>query len=136
LDADGLIFIGDQGGWLYAINAADGSLKWYAIIPSVYKPIGASVVVDDSATTVYVTCFDGEAHAFDAATGAIKWSSINTGNFVYAGTVYGTLYCLNRATGATVWSNSALSGAGFQSSPCVLAYGGKVYYPAVSGMSQ
>jgi len=114
---NGVLYIGDIEGRLWAVNTTDGSLKWYSspiIYPS--NSIDASPIINDSATTLYITSDDGMVHSYDAATGTMKWSSLNTGNPIqsrpalYNNTVYAgcfsRMYAFDAQTGAYKWNST------------------------------
>ncbi|MCU1448716.1 MAG: Pyrrolo-quinoline quinone repeat-containing protein [Acidimicrobiales bacterium] len=82
--ADGCVFAGSNGGWVYAINADTGKLVWKTKAPS-GGLINASVAVE--AGTVYAAvskttrsgctanCGGPYVIALDEGTGALKWTS-------------------------------------------------------------
>jgi polyvinyl alcohol dehydrogenase (cytochrome) len=83
--ADGCVFAGSNGGWVYALNADTGALVWKAHVPS-GGLISGTVAVDSG--TVYAAvsrtsrtasctsnCIGPYVVALDEATGAVKWTS-------------------------------------------------------------
>jgi len=83
--ADGCLFAGSNGGWVYAMNADTGKLVWKAAVPR-GGLINGSVAVDGG--TVYAAvsktsrsagctsnCVGPYVVALDEATGAVKWAS-------------------------------------------------------------
>jgi len=83
--ADGCLFAGSNGGWVYAINADTGHLVWKAQAPR-GGLINGSLAVDGG--TVYAAvsktsrsanctsnCVGPYVIALDEATGALKWAS-------------------------------------------------------------
>ncbi|MEE0850207.1 MAG: PQQ-binding-like beta-propeller repeat protein [Alistipes onderdonkii] len=75
--ADGTVYFGteDGDGTLYAVSAS-GALKWKATL-------GAAVKASPAVTTdgvVYALADGGILKAFDAVSGAEKWSATQTGN--------------------------------------------------------
>ncbi len=107
--AGGVVYVGSEDHWLYAVDAVTGSLRWRAATGG---SITAGPAVSDA--VVYVGSQDGELHAFDAVTGTETWSTslgtlVDVSPLVSAGTVYvggndGVLYALDAATGATKWA--------------------------------
>ena len=83
--ADGCLFAGSNGGWVFALNADTGALVWKAQAPS-GGLINGTVVVDSG--TVYAAvsrtsrttgctsnCIGPYVVALDEATGTVKWTS-------------------------------------------------------------
>ena len=143
--SNGKVIVGGADGVLYSVNATDGSLNWGVPLDG---GISSSPIVQSG--VIYVAAVRS-VYAIDEHSGSTIWENAGVGtgaqaaglysgptlsaNHVYAATVYGSVYCLDKASGKTIWVASP-SQAGFQSSPCVTTYGGKVYYPGVSGMGQ
>ena len=73
--AGGIVYVGSDGGYVYALDAGNGHLDWsYATGNDV---VSSPAVADD---TVYVGGEDDNVYALDAATGHLIWSYA-TGNF-------------------------------------------------------
>ncbi len=128
IGADGTIYVGSDDDNLYALNPADGSLKWqYATGNGIWS--SPAVGADG---TVYFGSEDNTVYALNPADGSLKWSYA-TGGCVYSspalgadGTIYvgsadNYLYALNPAdgslkwkyaTGGPVWSSPALGADG------------------------
>jgi outer membrane protein assembly factor BamB len=116
-------------------NASRLRQKWAA---TTQGPVGSPVVVGG---TAYVGSFDQKVYAFDAASGALRWSTAVGGYVTTAAAVEGgrvfvmsganTLTALNAATGAVLWSVPW----GFSNqSPTV--GGGRVYVPgSITGLT-
>jgi outer membrane protein assembly factor BamB len=123
LVAGGRVFVttsnsgGPYGGWLYALNASDGTVAWgpvplsgtYYYFPLAYD--GGRVFVND---------FDGTIRAFDAGTGAQAWTT-PTAYFsgepvALNGRVWvqgpGIVYGLSETTGQIVAQSPYLDGDG------------------------
>lgn len=133
---NGIVYVGSDDGYVYALNAANGSLIWKY---NTYGPVQSSPAVVDG--VVYIGGFHSHAvFALNAYTGALIWSSPT--NSVYPneisstavanGLVYvavdnsgfgGEFYALNASTGNLAWKYNPSSW--LSSSPTV--YGGKVY---------
>jgi outer membrane protein assembly factor BamB len=119
--ANGLVYIGSNDGYLYALDATTGALKWKRNVGGVdySSPAVANGIV-------YVGSMAGKIYAFNASTGAIKWRYPASGALVYNvegsptvlnGVVYigaddGNVYALDATTGTKLWS--FLTTAGYQ----------------------
>jgi len=79
VDDEGRVFIGDYSGWLYAIDAQDGSLIWEEDLGG---SIGASPVLHDGMVFIAVEFPDPDGKIFvvDAATGALWYETPALGN--------------------------------------------------------
>jgi outer membrane protein assembly factor BamB len=116
--ADGMVFVGSNDHWLYALSATTGARRWG------YKTgaaIEGSVLVANG--MVYICSDDGFVYALDARTGTLNWSSsvgVVQGSPVIAGgmlIVAGLrrhLYALDALTGAGEWA-ATLPGTTFAS---------------------
>jgi outer membrane protein assembly factor BamB len=82
---NGVVYIGSQSGYFYAINESSQSVLWSRFLGVSPKGVcgppmgiaGTAVVANDQATglTVYVNAADGQLYALNAATGAIMWQA-------------------------------------------------------------
>jgi outer membrane protein assembly factor BamB len=117
--SNGVVYVGSDQSKVFALDAATGALKWTA-------PTGGRVRCTPSVAdgVVFVGADDYRTYAFDAATGALKWKSqvfpnlgiVRSSPAVDGGMVYvdtgetvpmgGTVYALNEATGAVVWTHT------------------------------
>ena len=109
--ADGTLYVGNYTGSfeLTALDAKTGALKWNAPTGG-YLDWNTPAVADG---VVYATSVDGEAYAFDAATGVRLWQRTLPGlveaspavanGVVYVGAYDHYLYALDAATGASKW---------------------------------
>ena len=105
---DGVVYVGDFDGKLYAIDAATGDKKWdfagelgFVASPSVYKG------------HVYIGDLDGKFYCVNAKSGKKVWEFAteaeidSSANFykdnVLIGSQDATLYCMNAADGKPVW---------------------------------
>jgi outer membrane protein assembly factor BamB len=119
--AGGTLYVTATSGYVFALNARDGSLRWRAAVsPDVFP---TDFVLDGS--TLYVSTIDYTEHtsalrALDAATGQLRWRAAfpgyfspgltPTGDRIYLGwstcggpCPTGALLALNARTGAIVW---------------------------------
>lgn len=147
LIAEGKVFVTVRntsyyGTKLYAINAITGTIAWGPIeIPGTYY--WSAAAYGDG--RIYVINFDGRMRAFNAGDGQEIWNVQMPGQYAftspptfYKGIVYtggagggGTLYAVNAATGAVIWTNYVTNGD--HSSPAVTDDG--VYVTYACGVS-
>ena len=136
--AGGLVYFGSGDGYVYALDAADGKLRWKFKTGNV---VHASPAVEGN--TLYVGSWDSYFYALDATTGVQRWrfktgadpkihnqEGIQSSAVVADGTVYfgcrdSNLYALVAATGKLRWSFSN-KGSWVISSP--LVHAGAVYF--------
>ena len=118
LVADGRVFVGSRGGTFYALDADTGRTRWRHTTWSVWD---AAAYADG---TVFVGSDQEKVFAFSATTGRTKWvadvwgrvrsTPAVHGERLYVGTDRGTLYALDRRSGARRWSTQAVrAGDGF-----------------------
>lgn len=76
---EGLVFIGMDSGFFYAIDAVSGETKW------TFKagPFRSSPSISAPDNTLYVGSKDGNLYALDALTGAKRWA-FPTGSMVFS----------------------------------------------------
>ncbi|ELZ22504.1 cell surface protein/ lipoprotein [Halosimplex carlsbadense 2-9-1] len=114
--ADGVVYCGDEGGTLTALDANDGRERWsFAVAGDRAGPsaVRSGPVVADG--TAYVGATDGRVYAVDTADGAERWR-FDAGGFlgvaapvalaegrVFAGSYAGRLYALDAETGRERW---------------------------------
>ena len=116
------VYIGSNDGFLYALNAITGKLRWkYGTNEEIYS----SPTLKDG--VVYVGSIDGYLYALDAGTGKLKWRRALNGGVASApivsnGAVYANsavdFFALQASTGNILWSvrnnyeinNSVVSG--------------------------
>jgi outer membrane protein assembly factor BamB len=128
-----------RAGMLVALDAASGRVRWrVALAPTESSPLVSNGLV-------YVGDWSGRVTAFDARTGARRWS-VATGGAVkgsvalagrraYVGAYDGRLYGLDARTGRVLWHTSSPSRLGrrgaFYSTPAI-AYG-RIYLGSTDG---
>jgi outer membrane protein assembly factor BamB len=141
---DGLVYVGSDDGFVYALNATDGELIWKY---NTYGPVQSSPAIVDG--VVYIGGFNSHAvFSLNAKTGALIWKSPTTSAFpnaissavvandlVYVaisntGLYGGELLALDAATGHVNWTYVPRTFLG--SGPTV--YSGKVYLGVSSGI--
>jgi hypothetical protein len=120
----GIIYIGSNDGYLYAINSA-GQLKWKF---NAKTSIEAAPLILDN--TIYVGSLEGALFAIDAETGVQKWKYITDGQIsgscnwttghdkkqkqILTGSYDFNLHCVDALTGKGIWkfeSENYINGA-------------------------
>ena len=129
--ADGVAYVGDDSGILYAVDAASGKQLWTA---ATKDAIVSSPALDDG--IVFVGSNDDSVYAFDAKSGTQLWSFATGGDVVSSpavargvvlvGSLDGKLYALEASTGKLIWED--VIGAPVFSSPAIV--GGAAYVGA------
>src|SRR2546428_4413541 len=113
LAVDGLVFGLAYGGEMFALNEADGSLKWsYDTGDYPWGGIAVAGGIAYAGTTGFFT--SPAVFAVDEFTGAFLWSAgvddtiatppLVVAGAVFAGTYSGTMYSFDAATGSLLWS--------------------------------
>ncbi len=113
----GILYVGSWDGYLYALDASSGALKWKYKTGSMITTSGPAVV----SGVVYVGAENGTVYAVNASNGSLKWKrsiggSIRSSPAVSGGTLYignmvkaiptgmnGYVYALNANTGGVKW---------------------------------
>lgn len=134
----GKVYFGSGDGYVYALDAVTGLLKWRVRTGDV---VHASPAVAEG--TVFVGGWDGSFYAFEAASGKVKWrfqagtdpqygnqqgfqsSPAVSGGVVYTGCRDSKVYAIDAKTGAQKWAFSN-EGSWVLTSPAV--YDGAVYF--------
>ena len=108
--ADGVIYIGDLDGRIYAIDLQSGKSKWTYETNSGF--LAAPAVADGR---LYIGDYDGRFYCLDCREGKKLWeyesqAEIDSGaNFFGENVLFGsqdaTLYCLNAKSGGLVWKH-------------------------------
>lgn len=112
---EGRVFVGDDAGFLSAINAKNGKLIWK-------EPTGARIVGTPATSQgmVVVPSADGQIYAFQAKHGKLRWTvkadapvlgAIRImGDTVFVGASDHCLYALDLHSGKTLWKYSDVEG--------------------------
>jgi len=140
LVANGLVYVGDWRGKVYALDARTGSERWSFQTGGKVK--GALALAGGR---LFVGSYDHHVYALDARTGAVVWRASaqdrvgGRGNFystpavaygrVYIGSTDGKVYSFGAASGKLRWSHS--TGGYVYASPAVWEQ--KVYAGSYSG---
>lgn len=106
--ADGVAYLGDMDGKVYAWNLADGKELWNYKVESGFIASPAL-----RGNLLYIGDMDGKFYALDIKTGEPKWTFTaegeidNGANFWRDNVLFGSqdanLYCLNAESGKLVW---------------------------------
>ena len=105
-----------SGGYLYAINASDGTLRWqYPQAGKARSYFATTPALSGGA--LYLTDDNGQAYKLEAATGqqawirkldgAIRSAPIVSGGIVYFGSGNSHCYALSAETGQVIWDVAA-----------------------------
>jgi outer membrane protein assembly factor BamB len=122
---DGVVYFGSLDHSLYALDAADGSIKW------AFRSgggIGSTPLVVGG--IVYIGSFDHKFYAVDANTGIPRWAFDGAGDWfwseaayangiVYVGNFDNNVYALDAGNGTQVWPKPFNTGAKVKSSPVI-----------------
>ena len=138
--ADGVIYVGDLDGILYAINLADGSVRW-----QVSGSLGYTSAAAVCGDVIVVGDIDGMVRGLSAADGATLWTHESAGEIsggptvlsaegdlplrVLVGSQDATLVCLAAADGRVLWSHTIADQ--IRCSPTVAA--GRVFLAGCDG---
>ncbi len=134
--ANGIVFIGARDGFLYALSASDGKLRWRFDHEVSWVNSSAAVV----GNTVYATSSDLRfVQSVDAQTGKENWrfktegvvwsSPAVSGSVIYVGDGTGTMYAIDRASGKELWRYNSINR--LHSSPAVDQ--GRLYFGSENG---
>jgi outer membrane protein assembly factor BamB len=106
------IVFGTDDGWVYALEAEDGSLIWRV---QAGAPVWATPAIANG--LVVVGTIDGEVVALELASGRLQWryqagspvhaGALLDGNHAVIGTLGGSLRALEITTGQVVWETDA-----------------------------
>jgi len=128
---------GLQKGFLYAINTADGSLKWrYPFVNA--PPACAPTVAADG--TIYAKDQTGTLYAFNPDE-TLKWSISQAGisaatptmgsdGTIYLGSDNGSLYAINPANGSINWTFTASASI---ATAAAIDNSGNIYFGTLGG---
>jgi outer membrane protein assembly factor BamB len=125
----GVMYVGFDDGWLYALNATSGTIKWSALPSGQGKEfLAPPTVVND---IVYISTKDGMLYALNAVSGATRWSvkivpflvsPLVVNGLVYVGRGFGgfDLTALDALSGKEKWTfHKKLKGSSISAPPTV-----------------
>lgn len=121
--ANNVAYVSAFDGYVYALNTADGSLKWKTRSTS-GQPFVSSVTLNNG--ILYAGCSDSVLYAFNAATGSVAWkfnaprpvyvNPLAVNNNICIEAFASNWYLLNGTTGAVIWTGNSI---GNMSSPTI-----------------
>ncbi len=119
----GVVFVGNDDGTISAMGLSDGRPLWNQVIGipegrtelERMADVDGPVVLED--TTVYATSFKKQTVAIDGPSGRPLWAHDNGGvgglglasGSVVVADPAGTVWALDKSTGASLWSNPAFA---------------------------
>src|SRR5262245_30573712 len=107
---DGVVYSGDESGYVYAIDAASGTQRWSHLVGGIPNDLTFANSVVFVGTTV-----GHELFALDATTGQERWSFQSLwpveaptviGNTLYVATSVGELYAFRTSDGTQRWKTT------------------------------
>ena len=144
--ANGVIYFAPQDGYVYAVDAASGHLRWrFQRTVNVSVSVGIDGYPALDGDTLYVASDGGTVYALDASSGKQRWLfTLPAGAHIYAAPAVGNgrvyvssgggddaFYALDEATGKVAWQFSAPQG--FDSYPLLV---GETVYAGANGFYQ
>ena len=144
--ANGDIYFAPQDGYIYAVDAATGHLRWrFQRTVNVSVSVGIDGYPALDGDTLYVASDGGTVYALDASSGKQRWLfTLPAGAHIYAAPAVGNgrvyvssgggddaFYALDEATGKVAWQFSAPQG--FDSYPLLV---GETVYAGANGFYQ
>ena len=125
--ADGIVYFGTMGHYVYALNLEDGQSVWDTEAKVGGAVVGRPLVMGG---TVYVGALDRKLYALDAATGKQKWefsgdnwfwaAPVSDGRTIYAATLGGNVYAVDSG-GNLLWREPAQLEGSIRATPSVVA---------------
>ena len=140
IGADGTLYVGSFYGTFYAFDGRTGAQHWNASA-ALMNNFRSSAALGLNGSLVIVGNRDGLVRAYDAATGALRWSFATRGEVASSpvissqGVVFvcsddGYAYAINASNGALVWRSESL---GFWTSSPALSADESVMYAGAGG---
>lgn len=124
----GSVYIGDEGGSFYRLEAGDGSVRWRALLPA---SINAPAAVYEGRCLVGLR--NGQVFCLDSGSGERRWTFQTSGRIeaaavvlagrAFIGSLDGMMYCLKVEDGSLCWQFTAGSAIA-----CEAALGEAVVY--------
>ncbi len=115
--ANGLVYVGNSDGGMYALDARNGAQRWKFVTGSTVR--SAPLIVEDGpgTSTLYFGSDDDYFYAIDATTGELRWKyhatddvataatfASDSTDVIYFASTDGHLYAVNRTTGRARWT--------------------------------
>lgn len=140
--ANGVVYT-DDGTGVYALDPATGARLWYASTMGGGSQVSLSTTPAVDNGIVYAIGGDSHFYAFDAQTGATRWtfdthsyalrSPTVVNGVVYFSTENSYIYALNDVTGAVIWSY--LIPGGYYCADTLAVANGAVYFTTLDGVA-
>jgi len=73
ISSNGMLYTGNEAGYVYAVNAANGEIVWSTPPPQNAQIVGGRSPAIGLNGDVYVPSNDGNLYAYDPETGTVKW---------------------------------------------------------------
>lgn len=109
--ADGHAYVGFSDGYLVALDAKDGNLRWEQRIHkgTKFTDVDAAVLLDGD--RLYIPSYDGELYALNRQAGKVLWhidvggsnKVLMDGKTLYLGASNGSVLSINKDTGRIGW---------------------------------
>ncbi len=139
----GSVVYADDGTGIDALDAATGKLLWFASTMGGGSTASSYISPAVANGMVYAGGGNNVLYAFDAQTGATRWTFNPNGQLlsapvvangvVYSGDRGGHVYALDGATGAVLWSFTVNVGDGVTDTPAIV--NGAVYFVSENGIA-
>ena len=145
--ANGVIYFAPQDGYIYAVDAATGHMRWrFQRTVNVSTRVGIDGYPALDGDSLYVASDGGTVYALDAQTGKERWlftlpdskghiyaaPAVGQGKvFISSGNGTNAFYALDEATGKIIWQRSEPQG--FDGYPLLL---GNTVYVGADGYTQ
>jgi eukaryotic-like serine/threonine-protein kinase len=139
----GGIVYADDGTGIDALDAATGKLLWFASTMGGGSTVSSYISPAVANGMVYAGGGNNVLYAFDAQTGATRWTFNPNGQLlsapavangvVYSGDRGGHVYALDGTTGAVLWSFTVNVGDGVTDTPAIV--NGAVYFVSENGIA-
>jgi outer membrane protein assembly factor BamB len=139
----GSVVYADDGAGIDALDAVSGKLLWFSSTMGGGSTVSSDVSPAVANGMVYAGGGDNHVYAFDAQTGATRWTFNPNGQLLSSpavanGVVYsadrrGHVYALNGTSGAVLWSFQVGVGNGIDQMPAIA--NGTVYFVTLDGIA-
>lgn len=139
----GSVIYADDGTGIDALDAATGKLLWFASTMGGGSTVSSDISPAVANGMVYAGGGNNVLYAFDAQTGATRWTFNPNGQLlsapavangvVYSGDRGGHVYALDGTTGAVLWSFQVNVGDGVTDTPAIA--NGAAYFVSENGIA-
>lgn len=109
--SDGFAYVGFSDGYLVALDAKDGNLRWEQRIHKGTKFTDVDAMVQLDGDRLYIPSYDGELYALNRQSGKVLWhidvggskKVLIDGGTLYLGASSGNIMSINKDTGRIGW---------------------------------